>query len=96
MTGLEFEDFCKKYHLEINLDKLDCNTPDLELTYMKYPVCKFYKLPEDFGRWIRFPGKWLSVKNFDKACKCFEKYCRPIIKEIQIKCKLDDIKKDFQ
>lgn len=93
MNGVEFENFYKKFNLK--WDFLNTNNFETNLLYRGRFVCSYYKNPESGERFIRFPGKWLAVKNFDNACKCFEKYCRPIVKEIQIKCKLDNIKKDF-
>ena len=93
MNGLEFEEFCQKYKLTPNYNKF--GDIDIELLYNGRPVCQYYRIPNTNERWIRFPGKWMSVKPFEKACECFEFYCRPIVKNIDVEIKLDKIKEDF-
>ena len=94
MNGLEFEKFYKKF--DLTLDFLDVNNFENNLFYMGRSVCSFYKNPESGERFIRFPGKWWAVSNYNKACDCFETFCRKKVKEIDEFYKLRSIKEDFE
>lgn len=94
MNGLEFEKFYKKF--DLTLDFLDVNNFETNLLYRGRSVCSFYKNPESGERFIRFPGKWWAVSNYNKACECFETFCRKKVKEIDEFYKLRSIKEDFE
>ena len=95
MYGLDFEKFCQKYKLEMQyitgMDK-----PEQPLAYKNQIVCWFIKNPETSERFIIFPKKLFSVSNYEKACKCFEKYCSKKVKEIDLYYKMERIKEDFK
>lgn len=93
MNGVEFENFYKKFNLK--LDFLNTNNFETNLLYKNKFVCSYYKNPESGERFIRFPGKWLAVSNYNKACDCFETFCRNKVKEINEFYKLSKIKEDF-
>ena len=95
MYGIDFEKFCKKYKLETPY-VTGLYSPKQPLTYKDQIVCWFIKNPETSERLIIFPKKWFSVSNYEKACKCFEKYCSIRIKEIENNIKMERIKEDFQ
>ena len=94
MNGVEFEIFYKKF--DLRLDFLDANNFETKLLYRGRSVCSFYKNPESGERFIRFPGKWWAVSNYNKACDCFETFCRKKVKEIDEFYKLRQIKEDFE
>ena len=94
MNGIEFEKFYKKF--DLRFDFLNTQNPDTNLLYKSVPVCKYFKNVMTGERYIRFPGKWWAVEDFDKACECFEKYCRKLVKEIDEFRKLKQIKEDFE
>jgi hypothetical protein len=94
MNGLEFEKFYTKYDLK--LDIFDTQNTDTKLLYKSVPVCKYFKNAMTGERYISFPGKIFAVDDYDKACECFEKYCRKLVKEIDIFHKLKNIEKDFE
>ena len=95
MNGIEFEKFYKKYNLEFDI----FNKPsgyDTGFLYRNITVCWYFKNQQTGERIIKFPGKWFGVSNYDKACACFEKYCRKRIKEIDTYWKLKEINQDFE
>lgn len=94
MNGIEFEKFHKKF--DLSLDFLDAQNFETKLLYKDKFVCSYYKNPESGERFIRFPGKWWAVSNYNKACECFETYCRKRVKEIDEFYKLRQIKEDFE
>ena len=94
MNGVEFENFYKKFNLK--WDFLNTNNFETNLLYRGRSVCSYYKNPESGGRFIRFPGKWWAVSNYDKACECFETFCRKKVKEIDEFYRLRRIKEDFE
>lgn len=94
MNGLEFEKFYTKYDLKIDL--FDTQNTDTKLLYKSVPVCKYFKNVMTGERYISFPGKIWAVDDYDKACECFEKYCRKLVKEIDEYHKLKRIKEDFE
>ena len=93
MNGVEFENFYKKFNLK--LDFLNTNNFETNLLYKNKFVCSYYKNHESGERFIRFPGKWWAVSNYNKACECFETFCRNKVKEIDKFYKLSKIKEDF-
>ena len=94
MNGVEFENFYKKFNLRV--DFIDSNNFETNLLYKDKFVCSYYKNPETGERYIRFPGKWWAVSNYNKACDCFETFCRKRVKEIDEFYKLRRIKEDFE
>lgn len=94
MNGIEFEKFHKKF--DLSLDFLDAQNFETKLLYKDKFVCSYYKNTESGERFIRFPGKWWAVSNYNKACECFETYCRKRVKEIDEFYKLRQIKEDFE
>lgn len=93
MNGLEFEKFYKKFNLRF--DFLG-NNFETNLLYRDKFVCSYYKNPETGERFVRFPGRWWAVSNYNKACECFETFCRKKVKEIDEFYKLRQIKEDFE
>jgi hypothetical protein len=91
MNGIEFEKFYKKF--DLRLDFFD--TYESRLLYRDKFVCSYFKNPNTGERFIRFPGKWWAVSNYDKACECFETFCRKKVKEIDEFYRLRRIKEDF-
>lgn len=94
MNGLEFEKFHKKF--DLRFDFLDVQNFETKLLYRDKFVCSFYKNQETGERFVRFPGKWWAVSNYNKACDCFETFCRKKVKEIDEFYKLRRIKEDFK
>jgi hypothetical protein len=92
MNGIEFEKFYKKF--DLRLDFFD--TYESRLLYRDKFVCSYFKNPNTGERFIRFPGKWWAVSNYDKACECFETFCRKKVKEIDEFYRLRRIKEDFE
>ena len=92
MNGLEFEKFYKKF--DLRLDFFD--TYESRLLYRDKFVCSYFKNPNTGERFIKFPGKWWAVSNYDKACECFETFCRKKVKEIDEFYRLRRIKEDFE
>ena len=92
MNGLEFEHFYKKF--DLRLDFFD--TYESRLLYRDKFVCSYFKNPNTGERFIKFPGKWWAVSNYDKACECFETFCRKKVKEIDEFYRLRRIKEDFE
>ena len=94
-TQVKPEKFYKKYNLEFDI----FNKPsgyDTGFLYRNITVCWYFKNQQTGERIIKFPGKWFGVSNYDKACACFEKYCRKRIKEIDTYWKLKEINQDFE
>jgi hypothetical protein len=92
MNGIEFEKFYKKF--DLRLDFFD--TYESRLLYRDKFVCSYFKNPNTGERFIKFPGKWWAVSNYDKACECFETFCRKKVKEIDEFYRLRRIKEDFE